>query len=189
MKIAKLNVRSIKAAPIVPQSVPVPVPLPPTIPDIPLASEAVAIIAPRRSIVHPDVVAVTFPLDDPEIPQPIPAEDSVTTTVYVVVPIPPCSLPDNPVIPPIAPEHETIDVVQPADPPPIPTENEAGEPVISLNHGYKWYKYNNTNEFPTNDRVHAKQWQISIPSGDTISENGDVTREFSPLIFLFSFPE
>ena len=45
-KIAKLNVCSINAAPVVPQSVPVPVPTPPTIPDIPLGAEAVAIIAP-----------------------------------------------------------------------------------------------------------------------------------------------
>ena len=43
---------------------------------------------------------------------------------------------------------------------------------------------------PINGRVHAKQWQIRRPSGDTISENGDVTREFSPLdYFLCSFPE
>ena len=98
-----MNVRSIKAAPVVPQSVPVTVPTPPTIPDIPLAAKAVAIIAPRRSIVHPDIVAVALPVDDPEIPQPITAEDSVTTTVSLVVPIPPQPLPDNNVIPPIAP--------------------------------------------------------------------------------------
>ena len=42
-------------------------------------------------------------MDDPEIPQPIPAEDSVTPTVYALVPIPPHPLPENPVIPPIAP--------------------------------------------------------------------------------------
>ena len=45
-------------------------------------------------------------MDDPEIQQPIPAEYSMTTTVDVVVPIPPRPLPDNPVIPPIAPENE-----------------------------------------------------------------------------------
>ena len=103
MKIAELNVRYIKAAPLVPQSVPVTVPTPPTIPDIPLAAKAVAIIAPRRAIVHPDIVAVAFPVDDPEISQPIPEEYSVTTTVYLVVHIPPCPLPDNPIIPPVAP--------------------------------------------------------------------------------------
>ena len=65
MKIAKLNVRSIKAAPVVPQYVPVPVLTPPTIPDIPLATEAVSIIAPQISIVHPDIVAVVLPVDDP----------------------------------------------------------------------------------------------------------------------------
>ena len=123
MKIAELNVRSIKVAPVFPQSAHVPVPTSPTIPDIPLASEAVAIIAPRRSIVHPDIVAVALPVDDPEMSQPIPAEDSVTTTVSVVVPIPPRPLTENPAIPPIAPENETIDVVQPADPPPSPTAN------------------------------------------------------------------
>ena len=48
MKISKLNVRSIKAEPVVPQSVPVTVPTPTTITDIPLAAGAVAIIAPRR---------------------------------------------------------------------------------------------------------------------------------------------
>ena len=103
MKMDKLNVRSIKAAPLVPQSVPVTVPTPPTITDIPLSAESVAIIAPRISIVHPDIVAVALPVDDPEIPQPIPEEDSVTTTVSVVVHIPPRPLPDNPVIPTIAP--------------------------------------------------------------------------------------
>ena len=50
------------------------------------------------------------------------------------MPIPPCPLPENPVIPLIAPENETIEDVQPAYPPPHPTVNEAGELVISLNH-------------------------------------------------------
>ena len=135
MKIAKLNVRSIKASPVVPQSVPVTATTPPTIPDIPLADKVVAIIALRRSIVHPDIVVVSLPVDDPETPQPIPAEYSVTTAVYVVVHIPLLPLPDNPVIPLIAPENETIDAVQPADPPSSHTANEAGEPVLSLNHG------------------------------------------------------
>ena len=44
--ISELNVRPIKAAPVVPKSVPIHVPTPPTIPDIPLGAEAVAIIAP-----------------------------------------------------------------------------------------------------------------------------------------------
>ena len=65
MKIAKLNVRSVNASPVVPQSVHVTVPTPPTIPDITLAAEAVAMIAPRRSIVHPDIVAVALPVYDP----------------------------------------------------------------------------------------------------------------------------
>ena len=103
MKIAKLKVCSIKAATVVPQYVHVPVPTPPTIPDIPLDAKAVAIIAPRRSILHPYIVAVALPVDDPEIPHHILAEDSVTTKVSVVVPIPPCPLPYNPIIPPIAP--------------------------------------------------------------------------------------
>ena len=77
-------------------------------------------------------------MDDPEIPQPIPAEYSVTTTVSVVVPITLRPLPENTVIPPIALENETIDAVQPADLPPSTTANEAGEPVLPLNHGYKW---------------------------------------------------
>ena len=76
----------------------------------------------------------------------------------VVVPIPPRPLPENPIIPPIAPENKTIDAVQPSDLPPIPTANEAGEPVLPLYHGYKWYTYDNTNDLPTNGRVHAKQW-------------------------------
>ena len=65
MKIAELNVRSIKAAPLVPQSVPVTVPTPPTITDITITAEAVAIISPRRSMVHPYIVAVALPVDDP----------------------------------------------------------------------------------------------------------------------------
>ena len=103
----------------------------------------------------------------------------------VVVPILTCPLPDNPVIPPIDPENETIDAVQPDDPAPSPTENEAGEPVLSLNHGYKRYRYGNTNDFPTNGRVHDKQWRLRIPSGDTISENGDMTREFFLLDYFY----
>ena len=58
MKISDSNVCSVKAEPVSPQSVIITVPTSPTITDIPLASEAVAIIAPRRSIVHPDIVAV-----------------------------------------------------------------------------------------------------------------------------------
>ena len=73
MKISKLNVRSIKAAPVVTQSDPVPVNTPPTIPDIPLSAIVVAIIAPRRSIVHPDIVAVALSVDEPEITQSIPS--------------------------------------------------------------------------------------------------------------------
>ena len=134
MNIAKLNVHSIKAAPVVPQSVPVTVSMPPTIPDILVASKEVAIFAPRGSIVHPDIVAVALSVDDPETPQPIPAEDSVTTTVSVEVPIPPRSVPYNNVVPLIAPNNDTIDEVQPSDPPPSTTLNEAGEPVLSLNH-------------------------------------------------------
>ena len=160
MKIAELNIRSIKAPPVVPQYFPVPVHTPPTIPVIPLSSKALAIIAPQRSIVHPDIVALALPVYDPEIPHPIPEEDSVTTTVSILVPIPPRPLPDNPVVPPIAPENEKIDAVQPADPPPSPTANEAGEPVLSLNHGYKWYTYDNTNDLSTNGRVYAKKWRI-----------------------------
>ena len=171
-----MNVRSIKEAPVVPQSIPVPVPKPPSITDIPLPAEAVAIITPQRSIFHPDIVVVALPVDDPEIPHPIPEEDSVTTTVSILVPIPPRPLPDNPVVPPIAPENEKIDAVQPADPPPSPTANEDRDPVLSLNHGYKCHKYDNPNDLPINGCVHTRQWQIRRPSGNTIPENGDVTR-------------
>ena len=73
MKRAELNVRSTKAAPVFPQSVPVTVPTSPTILDTPLSTEAVPIIAPQRSIFQPDIVAVALPVDDPEIPQPVPA--------------------------------------------------------------------------------------------------------------------
>ena len=185
MNIADLNVRSIKSETVVPQFILVTIPTPPTIPDIPLAAKAVAIIDPQRSILHPDIVAVALPLDEPEIPQPIPTEDSVTTTVSVVVHIPPCPLPDNPVISPITPENETIYAVQPADPSPSPTAHEAGESVLSLNHGYKWYKYENLNDLPTNVRVHAKQRRIKRPSVDTVSENSNVNREFSPLDYFY----
>ena len=126
---------------MVPQSVPVTVPTHPTIPDIPLATKAVAIIDPRISIVQPDIVVVALPVDDPEIPQPILAENSITITVSVLMPIHPRPLPYNNVIQPIAPKNETIDTVQRADPPPSPTANEACELVLPLKHGYKWYKY------------------------------------------------
>ena len=103
------------------------------------------------------------------------------------MPIPPCPLPDNPVIPLISPENKIIDAVQPSDPPQSPTADDAGETVLSLNHGYKWYKYENPNYLPTNGRVHAKKWQIRRPSGDTKSWNGNVTREFFPLEYFY-FP-
>ena len=102
-KIAELNVHYIKAAPVVSQSVPFPIPTPPTITDIPLAAEAVAITAPWISIVHLYIVAVALPVYEPEIPEPITAENSVTTTVYVILPIPPLPLPDNTIITPINP--------------------------------------------------------------------------------------
>ena len=89
MKISELNVRSIKEAPVLPQSVPVTIPMPLKIPDIPLAAKSVAIIDPLRSIVHPYIFSIALPVDDPKKPQPIQAEDIVTTTVSVVVPIPP----------------------------------------------------------------------------------------------------
>ena len=73
MKIAELNVRCIKASPVFPQFVSVPVPTPPNIPDIPLVAKAADIISQRRSIVHPYIVAVALPVEDPEITQPIPA--------------------------------------------------------------------------------------------------------------------
>ena len=73
MNIAKLNVSSIKAAPVVTQFTPVPVNTPPNIPDIPLSTIVVSIIAPRRSIVHPDIVAVALSVDDLEITQSIPS--------------------------------------------------------------------------------------------------------------------
>ena len=92
--------------------------------------------------------------------------------------ITPRSLPDNPVIPQISP---------PAYLSPSPTANEAVDTLRSLNHGYKWYKYNNPNHLPINGRVHAKQWRFRRPSGDTISENCDVNREFSPLGVFMSF--
>ena len=65
--------------------------------------------------------------------------------------------------------------------PPSPTVNYSGEPVLSLNHGYKQYKYDTPNDFLTNERVHAKQWRIRRPSSNIISDNGAVTREFFPL--------
>ena len=61
MEITGLDARSIKAAPVVPQSVTVTIPMPPIITDIPLAN-AVTTIAPRRSIAHPDIVTVALPV-------------------------------------------------------------------------------------------------------------------------------
>ena len=55
MKIAQLNAHSIKEAPVIPQSGHVSLPTPPTIADIPLAAKVGAIIAPRISIVNPDI--------------------------------------------------------------------------------------------------------------------------------------
>ena len=110
-------------------------PTPPTIPDIPLAAKAVAIIAVHKNQYLTQIQLQQHSYCMTQKYHSLLHQKKVQTKMSIVMPIQHRPLPENPVIPLIAPENQTIDALQPADPPPIPTANEAGEPVISLNHG------------------------------------------------------
>ena len=62
----------------------------------------------------------------------------------------------------IVPYHTALLPVPPV-PNPAPTN---AYPILSTNHEYNWYKYNNPDNLPLNGRVRAKKWVIWLPTGD-----------------------
>ena len=86
---------------------------------------------------------------------------------------------------PIVPDHTTLLPVPPL-PNPAPTDSD---PILSTNHEYNWYKYNNPDNLPLNGRVRAKKWGIRLPSGDHLDQSSDISKDYSPMdYFFFSFP-
>ena len=74
----------------------------------------------------------------------------------------------------------------PPVPNPAPTD---ADPILSANHEYNWYKYNNPENLPLNGRVQAKKWGIWLPTGDRLDQSGDILKDYSPMdCFFFLFP-
>ena len=78
---------------------------------------------------------------------------------------------------PIVPDHTALLPVPPV-PNPAPTD---ADPILSTNHEYKWYKYNNPDNLPLNGRVRAKKWGIWLPSGDCLDQSGNILKDYSPM--------
>ena len=70
----------------------------------------------------------------------------------------------------IVPDHTVLLPVPPV-PNPVPTNADL---ILSTNHEYNWYKYNNPDNLPLNGRVRAKKWGIRLPSGDRLDHSGDI---------------
>ena len=70
----------------------------------------------------------------------------------------------------IVPDHTAILPVPPV-PNSAPTD---ADQMLSTNHEYNWYKYNNPDNLPLNGRVRAKKWGIWLPSGDSLDQSGDI---------------
>ena len=61
--------------------------------------------------------------------------------------------------------------------------------ILSTNHEYNWYKYNNPDNLPLNGRVQAKKWGIWLPTDDRLDQSDDISKDYSPMdYFFFSFP-
>ena len=83
---------------------------------------------------------------------------------------------------PIVPDHTALLTV-----PPVPnTAPTDVDPILSTNHEYNWYKYNNPDNLPLNGRVRAKKWGIWLPAGDRFDQSGDISKYYSPMDY-FSF--
>ena len=79
---------------------------------------------------------------------------------------------------PIVPDHTAL----------LPVPPDA-DPILSTNHEYKWYKYNNPDNLPLNGHVQSKKWGIRLPSGVRLDQSGDILKDYSPMdYFFFSFP-
>ena len=100
----------------------------------------------------------------------LPAEDELLPVLYPM---------------PIVPDHTALLPV-----PPIPNPASTNsDPILSTNHEYNWYKYNNPDNLPLNGRVRDKKWRIRLPSGDRLDQSGDISKDYLPMDnFFFSFP-
>ena len=71
---------------------------------------------------------------------------------------------------PIVPNHTAILTAPPVSNP-APTY---AYQILSTNHEYNWYKYNNPDNLPLNGRVRDKKWGIRLPSGDRLDQSGAI---------------
>ena len=69
----------------------------------------------------------------------------------------------------IVPDHTAL---LPVPSVPNPAPNNA-DPILSTNHEYNWYKYNNPDNLPLNVRVRAKKLGTRLPSGDRLDQSGN----------------
>ena len=67
---------------------------------------------------------------------------------------------------PIVPDHTAL----------LPVPPNA-DPILSTNHEYNWYKYNNPDNLPLNGRVRAKKWEILLPTVDFLDQSGDISKD------------
>ena len=86
---------------------------------------------------------------------------------------------------PIIPDHTALLPI-----PPVPNSASTdADPILSTNHEYNWYKYNNPNNLLLNGRVRVKKWGIRLPTGDCLDQSGDISKDYSPMdYFFFLFP-
>ena len=78
---------------------------------------------------------------------------------------------------PIVPDHTAL---LPVPPVPNPTTVDA-DAILSTNHEYNWYKYNNPDNLPLNGRVRAKKWEIWLPYGDRLDQSDNISKDYSPM--------
>ena len=81
---------------------------------------------------------------------------------------------------PIFPDH-TARLPVPPVPNPAPTD---ADPILSTNHEYNYYKYNNTDNLTLNGRVRAKKWVIWLPTGDRLDQSSDISKDYLPMDYF-----
>ena len=68
---------------------------------------------------------------------------------------------------------------------PNPATTDA-DPILSTNHEYNWYKYNNPENRPLNGRVRSKKWGIWLPTGDSLDHSSDISKDYLPMDYFSS---
>ena len=69
-------------------------------------------------------------------------------------------------------------------------EDDGREKPVGTSHGVDWFKYKNPNNLPLNGAVRPLKWHIRLATGETIHEGSDVNRSILPIDYFFhSFPE